>query len=75
MDVVVFAVVLIGLAAYVAAPLYRPAPPGPDDRPDDAGREAAAVALGDLELDRASGLVDEASYERERADLDSKLPD
>jgi len=69
MDVVVFAVILVGLAAFVAAPLYRPEPSGRDERPDDSGLQALAQALGDLELDRASGLVDQASYEQERAAL------
>lgn len=75
MDVVVFAVILIGLAAFVAAPLYRPAPGGRDEGPDDAGLQAVHRAIGDLELDRASGLVDQASYDRERAELDRHAAD
>lgn len=70
MDVVVFAVILVGLAMFVAAPLYRPGRTAPHESRDDPGREATERALGDLELDRASGLVDQAAYERERATLD-----
>lgn len=73
MDVIVFAVILIGLAAFVASPLYKAAD-APDEPPPSldtgARREATDRAIEDLEVDRASGLVDEASYARERAALD-----
>ena len=70
MDVVIFALVLVGLAGFVAAPLYRPTPAETPEPRDDAGLEAIARAVRDLELDRASGLVDTAAYEHERAALD-----
>ncbi len=70
MDVAIFALILIGLAAFVATPLYRPTRQETDVSPDNARQEAITRALRDLELDRASGLVDEASYQRERAALD-----
>lgn len=58
MDVVVFAVLLVGLAAFVAAPLYRQTSAVHDVEGIDAAEEAAARALDDMEVDRASGLID-----------------
>lgn len=73
MDVVAFAVILVGLAAFVAAPLYRAGETPVTARPQldtAAHREAADRAIEDLEVDRASGLVDEDSYTRDRAAFD-----
>lgn len=75
MDVLVFAAVLVGLAAFVAAPLYAKAsrPAATPDRPDLAARRDAVLAgLRDLEIDHASGLLDEASYEAERSALETE---
>lgn len=74
MDVFVLALVLVGLAAFVAAPLYSRAGPSAP-RPDAAGeasREAAVRDLNDLDVDRASGLLDETDYAQERAALDRR---
>jgi cytochrome c-type biogenesis protein CcmH/NrfG len=75
MDVVVFSVVVVVLAAYVVLPLYRSAPiPGPapaaTDTRSQARRDVAAAALTDLETDLESGLIDRSSFDRERAVLE-----
>lgn len=64
MDVIVLAVVLVGLAAFVAAPLYSSSATArlPDS---DRHVDPAEAALEDLEVDRASGLYDEAQYAEE----------
>ena len=74
MDVLAFCIVLLVLAAFVAAPLYRPrpAPSAPDTRAVASAREeAVSRALDDLDVDRASGLVDEPTYALERHELES----
>jgi hypothetical protein len=73
MDVAVFAVVLVALAAFVSAPLYRPTLVRTGAPTADPGADAALSALGELEVDRESGLVDQASYETERAALEGQL--
>jgi hypothetical protein len=77
MDVALFCLVLIGLAAFVAAPLYRPRPASSSDDParsvTEARRQALDGALSDLEIDRASGLLDEASYALERGPLEAEV--
>jgi cytochrome c-type biogenesis protein CcmI len=76
MDVVAFAVILVALAAFVAAPLYRqsaadaPEPPSADSR-----AEADLRALGDLEVDRESGLIDDADYAQERSAIEGRAAD
>jgi hypothetical protein len=69
MDVVVLALVLLGLTALVAAPLYRASgrPPVLETHAggEGAGTEARQRALADLEVDRASGLIDDATYRAE----------
>lgn len=64
MDVILLALVLVGLAAFVAAPLYSTGATAalPQSRPPPDPTEAA---LEDLEIDRASGLYDEAGYTEE----------
>jgi cytochrome c-type biogenesis protein CcmI len=74
MDVAVFALILFALAGFVAAPLYRPAPSEPT-REGDARREQLEVALSELELDRATGLIDEAAYEQERRAIEDDRND
>jgi hypothetical protein len=73
MDVVVLAVVLVALAAFVAAPLYRLSG-SPPPRAEAAGHgEALTTALEDLEIDRVSGLYDDAEYADERRTLETRL--
>jgi hypothetical protein len=77
MDVLLFAIVLVALTAFVAAPLYgkvTTAPPSHDSAPDSR-HEALIRALRDLEVDRASGLVPQDAYERERAALEQEASD
>lgn len=89
MDALIFLVVCCALAAFVAAPLYRRTARTPAQAPTtdaartaarkpttdelEARREALTATLRELELDRASGLLDEADYERERAHLEAEL--
>lgn len=75
MDVAVFSLVLLALTAFVAAPLYRATPKGRRDVGSAAARHTRTLedALGDLELDRASGLLEQASYEEERAALQDQI--
>jgi hypothetical protein len=73
-ELVVFCVLLVALAAFVAFPLYEPPygrHPAPTQAPAADGHEHDAVdrALADLEIDRASGLLGPDDYERERAAL------
>ena len=67
---------LIGLAAFVAAPLYRPRLPSAGDPGRTASlvarRDALLRALRDLEADRRSGLVDPEVYEAQRTPLESE---
>jgi hypothetical protein len=80
MDVALLSVAIIALAAFVAAPLYRRG--APDEPLDDtgeppgrttAGEQALFGALDDLEVDRASGLLDAGSYAAEKAALKARL--
>jgi cytochrome c-type biogenesis protein CcmI len=71
-DVLVFCFVLLALTAFVARPLYQrsKAPDASDRRELEATHDVVVRALSDLEIDRASGAVDEATYEAERASLE-----
>lgn len=76
MDALIFLVALCALAAFVAAPLYRRAEStqaDPTAAELEARRDALTATLRELELDRASGLLDEADYRRERAHLEAEL--
>jgi cytochrome c-type biogenesis protein CcmI len=71
--------VVIGLvvAAAIAWPLLRPAPTGTHDPQPDAESRAlrhrvALDALLDVEADRRAGSLDDASYERERAEAEAR---
>jgi cytochrome c-type biogenesis protein CcmI len=71
--------VVIGLAAAgaIAWPLLRPAAPIPPDPHPDAEARAlrhrvALDALLDVEADRRAGSLDDASYERERAEAEAR---
>jgi cytochrome c-type biogenesis protein CcmH/NrfG len=75
MDVVLFALALLALAAFVAAPLYRSTASGEriGTSDTDPRTDALARALRDLEIDRESGLLDDISYAEERAVLEREL--
>ena len=75
MDVLVLAVALIGLAAFVAAPLYSTRPAREIGPTGSSGADAVAEALEDLEVDRASGLYDRDEYAEELRTLQQRLPD
>jgi hypothetical protein len=68
MDVVIFAVVVLAVAAFVAAPLY--AGDGAGQSPASAPPAPVGDPLLDLEIDRESGLLTDGEYRRERADLE-----
>jgi len=74
LDVVVFCLVLLALTAFVARPLYARTNPSPrgDRRELEAAHDVVVRALSDLEIDRASGAVDEATYAAERASLEGR---
>jgi cytochrome c-type biogenesis protein CcmI len=74
MDVLVFCVVLLALTAFVARPLYERAksPSSTDRREIEAEHEVVVRALSDLEIDHASGALDEATYAAERASLEDR---
>lgn len=74
MDAVVFLAVLVGLAVFVAAPLYRPRAPEPAGTGADlrARRDALVRALRELDADRASGALGEPAYRRERDRLEAE---
>jgi hypothetical protein len=71
-DVIVFCVLLVALAAFVAGPLYAtrvpPASGGREDTPD-----GTRAAVSDLEIDHASGLIDDQQYGEELADLQARV--
>jgi cytochrome c-type biogenesis protein CcmI len=71
MDVALLCLAILAAAAYVAAPLYRTPPVPPTER-RDGDADASRTALEDLEVDRASGLIDDATYARERAALERR---
>lgn len=66
----------MGLAAFVAVPLYgAPAPETDAGRRGEleARREELAGALRELEWDHASGLVDPEGYRRQRRAYEAEL--
>jgi hypothetical protein len=70
MDAVVFLAVLLGLAVFVAAPLYRPQPPARSSGPDAellARREALVRDLQELEADHAAGMLAPDDYRAQRS--------
>jgi hypothetical protein len=77
MDVVIVAIVLVALTAFVAAPLYTPSAPNAavGDPSIQARHEALVRALRELEVDHASGLLPDGDYERERAALEREAED
>lgn len=69
---------LVGLAAFVAVPLYgtTTGETGTGRRGElDARREELAGALRELEWDHASGLVGPEGYRRQRAAYEAELAD
>jgi hypothetical protein len=78
MDVVIVAIVLVALTAFVAAPLYAPSAPkdvGGGDPSVQARHQALVGALRELEVDHASGLLPDGDYEREREALEREAGD
>ena len=75
-EITAFCFVLLALTVFVAAPLYakrdgvRTSPPTTDDHAEKRRDEA----LAELEVDRASGLLDEDGYRAERAALGDVCP-
>lgn len=74
MEVGFFAVAALA-AAYLLAPVFRPAPlPGDDPRAAlEAAPAAALRSLRDLELDAATGKLSEDDYRAQRAVLEAEL--
>lgn len=74
-EITTFCFVLLALTVFVAAPLYAHHEDGDSSGrgADEAAeaRERLRVALRELEVDRAGGLLDEASYRTERAALEA----
>lgn len=74
MDVLIFCFVLLALTAFVARPLYERAQrtlPAPKTELE-ARHQVVVRALSDLEIDRASGAVDESTYDAERLALEGE---
>ena len=69
MELVLFLVVLAGVAVSVSAPLRRGTPPAPERSPEELEREARLVAIRDAELDARMGKLSPA----EHRDLDAVL--
>lgn len=67
---------LLGLAVFVAVPLYGPMPGGSGGGRRielEARREELAGALRELEWDHGSGLVDPEDYRRQRRAHEEEL--
>ncbi len=71
-EITAFCFVLLALTVFVAAPLYADRGGGAEPRAEvlDDAQERLRTAVGELEVDRASGLLDEAAYRAERAALE-----
>ena len=68
-DLPLFLLVLLVVAAWVSAPLRRGTPPPPDEPAEALEREARLVAIRDAELDARMGKLSPA----EHRDLDAVL--
>jgi cytochrome c-type biogenesis protein CcmI len=73
-EITAFCFVLLALTVFVAAPLYADRRELPESRAGDDASERLRTAVGELEVDRASGLLDEAAYRAERAALERHHP-
>lgn len=71
-EITAFCFVLLALTVFVAAPLYADRDQAPESQPEvvDEAQERLRTAAQELEVDRASGLLDEAAYQVERAALE-----
>jgi len=69
-EITAFCFVLLALTVFVAAPLYADRSELPESEAVDGAGERLRTAVGELEVDRASGLLDEAAYRAERAALE-----
>ncbi len=77
MDVLAFAIVLIALTAFVAAPLYgrsgaSATGPSGEHTVDEARQASLAGALADLEVDHASGLLADPEYQDQLTELERR---
>jgi cytochrome c-type biogenesis protein CcmH/NrfG len=75
-EITAFCFVLLALTVYVAAPLYarRDGVQTSPHTTDDHAEQRLDEALAELEVDRASGLLDEDGYRAERAALGDARP-
>jgi cytochrome c-type biogenesis protein CcmH/NrfG len=75
-ELLILAVLTAAVVAFVARPLLRPrpaAPPPPADRESLALRHRLALeAVLDVEADHRAGSLDEASYQRQRAEEEAR---
>lgn len=74
MDALILAAALVGLAAWVAAPLYAPAMANAatDRSALEARRDALVAHLRELRWDHEAGLLSHAEYERQRAAVEDE---
>lgn len=71
MDAVILAFVVIALAAFVAAPLYRPAPtPAADHASLRATFDATLDAIREVDADEAAGLSSPQDSAAQRSQLE-----
>ena len=71
-EITAFCFVLLALTVFVAAPLYSDRSEADQPRAEaaDQAGQRLRTAARELEVDRASGLLDEAAYRAERAALE-----
>jgi cytochrome c-type biogenesis protein CcmI len=71
-EITAFCFVLLALTVFVATPLYsdRNLANQPRAEAADDAQHRLRTAVGELEVDRASGLLDEAAYRAERSALE-----
>ncbi len=77
MEPVILFAVIVGLAAFVAAPLYRTQGVAPPDRRAEleARRDTLLRSLREIEIDHTSGLIADEEYERQRAAMEGETAD
>ncbi len=75
-EITSFCFVLLALTVFVAAPLYarRDGVETSPSTTEDPAQQRLDEALAELEVDRASGLLDEDGYRAERAALSDLRP-
>lgn len=77
MEPLILFAVIVALAAFVAAPLYRVQGVEPPDRGAEleARRDALLRALREIEIDHTSGLIPDQDYETQRAAMEAEAAD